>query len=31
VPAGKVIHAIPDNYGSDKHSKILKWLARHPR
>jgi transposase len=31
VPAGKVIHAILDNYGSHKHPKILKWLARHPR
>jgi len=31
VPAGKVIHAILDNYGSHKHPKVLKWLARHPR
>ena len=31
VPAGKVIHAILDNYGSHKHPKVLAWLARHPR
>jgi transposase len=31
VPAGKVIHAIVDNYGSHKHPKVLAWLARHPR
>ena len=31
VPAGKLIHAIMDNYGSHKHPKVLKWLARHPR
>jgi transposase len=31
VPAGKVIHAILDNYGSHKHPKVLKWLGRHPR
>jgi transposase len=31
VPAGKVIHAILDNYGSHKHPKVLNWLARHPR
>jgi transposase len=31
VPAGKVIHAILDNYGSHKHPKVLGWLARHPR
>jgi transposase len=31
VPAGKVIHAIMDNYGSHKHPKVLAWLARHPR
>ena len=28
-PAGKVIHVIPDNYGSHKPPKV--WLARHPR
>jgi transposase len=31
VPAGKVIHVILDNYGSHKHAKVLRWLARHPR
>jgi transposase len=31
VPAGKVVHAILDNYGSHKHPKVLAWLARHPR
>ena len=31
VPAGKLIHAILDNYGSHKHPKVLAWLARHPR
>jgi transposase len=31
VPAGKVIHAILDNYGSHKHPKVLAWLVRHPR
>jgi hypothetical protein len=30
APAGKVIHAIMDNYGSHKHPKVLAWLARHP-
>jgi transposase len=31
VPAGKLIHAILDNYGTHKHPKLLAWLARHPR
>ena len=31
VPAGKVIHAILDNYAAHKHPSVLKWLARHPR
>jgi transposase len=31
VPAGKVIHAILDNYGAHKHPKVRAWLARHPR
>jgi transposase len=31
VPAGKLIHAILDNYGSHKHPKVKAWLARHPR
>lgn len=31
VPAGKVIHAIVDNYATHKHAKVRDWLARHPR
>jgi len=31
VPAGRLIHAIMDNYGTHKHPKVLAWLARHPR
>ena len=31
VPAGKVIHAIVDNYAAHKQPKVLKWLADHPR
>jgi transposase len=31
VPAGKVIHAILDNYATHKHPVVLKWLADHPR
>ena len=31
VPAGKVIHAILDNYAAHKHPRVLAWLAEHPR
>jgi len=31
VPAGKVIHAIADNYATHKHPNVLNWLADHPR
>ncbi len=31
VPAGKVIHAIVDTYGTHKHPKVQQWLADHPR
>jgi transposase len=31
VPAGKLVHAILDNYGTHKHPKVMAWLARHPR
>src|ERR1700704_213576 len=31
VPAGKLIHAIADNYSTHKHPKVRAWLARHPR
>ena len=31
VPAGKVIHAVLDNYATHKAPKVMAWLARHPR
>jgi len=31
VPAGKVIHAIVDNYAAHKHPRVRAWLERHPR
>lgn len=31
VPAGKVVHAILDNYAVHKHLKVRAWLDRHPR
>ena len=31
VPAGKVIHAIVDNYAAHKQPNVLRWLADHPR
>ncbi len=31
VPAGKIIHAILDNYATHKHPKVIEWLGRHPR
>src|ERR1700732_4769939 len=31
VPAGRLIHAVLDNYATHKHPKVLAWLARHPR
>src|SRR6187401_1095008 len=31
VPAGKLIHAIVDNYATHKHPKVRAWLAGHPR
>ena len=31
VPAGKLVHAIVDNYGTHKHPKVRAWLDRHPR
>jgi transposase len=31
VPAGKLVHAILDNYGTHKHPKVTRWLERHPR
>ncbi len=31
VPAGKLIHAVADNYATHKHPKVREWLVRHPR
>ena len=31
LPAGKIIHAIVDNYATHKHPKVRAWLQRHPR
>lgn len=31
IPAGKIIHAILDNYATHKHPKVRAWLTRHPR
>jgi len=31
VPAGKVIHAIVDNYATHKTTEVRAWLERHPR
>jgi transposase len=31
VPAGKLVHAILDNYATHKHPKVMRWLERHPR
>ena len=31
VPAGKIIHAIADNYATHKHPEVKEWLADHPR
>jgi hypothetical protein len=31
VPAGKIVHAILDNYGAHKHPKVRAWLNRNPR
>src|SRR6516165_9991602 len=30
VPAGKLVHAILNNYAAHKHPKVRAWLARHP-
>ena len=31
MPAGKLVHAVLDNYATHKHPKVRAWLARHPR
>jgi transposase len=31
IPAGKLVHAIMDNYAVHKTPQVRRWLARHPR
>ena len=31
VPAGKLIHAVVDNYATHKHPRVRAWLASRPR
>ena len=31
IPAGKVVHAILDNYAAHKTPEVRRWLKRHPR
>ena len=31
MPAGKVIHAIMDNYATHRHREVVAWLANNPR
>jgi len=31
IPPEKEIHLIADNYATHKHTKVQKWVARHPR
>ncbi len=31
TPSDKALHLILDNYATHKHSKVQRWLARHPR
>ena len=31
VPAGKLVHAILDNYATHKHPKVMAWLGGRPR
>jgi transposase len=31
VPAGKLIHAVLDNYATHKHPEVLAWLSLYPR
>jgi transposase len=31
IPAGKLVHAILDNYAAHKMPEVRRWLARHPR
>lgn len=31
VPAEFAVHLVVDNYGTHKHPRVRRWLARHPR
>jgi len=31
IPAGKLVHAIMDNYAAHKTPEVRNWLTRHPR
>lgn len=31
TPAGKQLYLIADNYATHKHTKVQRWLQRHPR
>lgn len=31
IPAGKLVHAILDNYAAHKTPEVRRWLKRHPR
>ena len=31
LPAGRVIHAVMDNYATHKHPEVIAWLADNPR
>jgi len=31
IPAGKLVHAIMDNYAAHKTPEVRRWLERHPR
>ena len=31
IPAGKLVHAVVDNYATHKHPKVKAWLEKHPR
>jgi transposase len=31
VPAGRIVHAVVDNYATHTHPKVDAWLARNPR
>jgi len=31
TPADRDLHLILDNYATHQHSKVKRWLAKHPR